>query len=100
MAAPSVVNRAAVVDRNFLELLASLETEPPTARAPRDAPIRAGSLLTVGTAIGIFEAMVASRHLDFTSRDLKSQGAGFYTIGSAGHEANAVLGELLRLDDW
>src|SRR5688500_3705337 len=44
--------------------------------------------------------MCGSRHLDFAARDLKARGAGFYTIGSAGHEGNAVLGARLRLDDW
>src|SRR5688500_102172 len=44
--------------------------------------------------------MCGSRHLDFAARDLKAKGAGFYTIGSAGHEGNAALGARLRLDDW
>jgi 2-oxoisovalerate dehydrogenase E1 component len=100
VAGTSAVNRAAIVDQNFLELVARLEAEPAVARLDPDAPVREGSLLTARTAVGIFEAMVASRHLDFASRDLKAQGAGYYTIGSAGHEVNAVLGELLRLDDW
>jgi 2-oxoisovalerate dehydrogenase E1 component len=100
LAGPSVVNRAAVVDRNFLELVTRLEQEPERTRLHGDAPIREGSLLTARTAIGLFEAMVQSRQLDFGARDLKAQGAGYYTIGSAGHEVNAVLGELLRLDDW
>jgi 2-oxoisovalerate dehydrogenase E1 component len=100
VAGPSVVNRAAAVDQRFLELLDRLEQEPAPPPLDRDAPVREGSLLTANTAVAVFEAMVASRHLDFAARDLKAQGAGYYTIGSAGHETNAVLGELLRLDDW
>jgi 2-oxoisovalerate dehydrogenase E1 component len=100
VAGPSAVNRAAQVDRNFLELLERLESEPVPEPIAGDAPVREGSLLTARDAIALFEAMAASRHLDFAARDLKTQGAGYYTIGSAGHETNAVLGELLRLDDW
>ena len=47
----------------------------------------------------LFEAQVQSRHLDFAARWLQSQGKGYYTIGSAGHESNAALGLLSRLDD-
>lgn len=97
---PSVVNRAAAVDRHFADVLERLDAEPVRPRLDRDAPIREGTLLTATTAVAIFEAMVSSRHLDFAARDLKSQGAGYYTIGSSGHEGNAVLGDLLRLDDW
>ena len=35
----------------------------------------------------LFEAQVESRHLDFAARWLQQRGAGFYTIGSAGHES-------------
>ena len=35
----------------------------------------------------LFEAQAASRQLDFVARELQAQGAGFYTIGSAGHES-------------
>jgi 2-oxoisovalerate dehydrogenase E1 component len=42
---------------------------------------------------------VQSRHLDLAARALQAQGEGFYTIGSAGHEANAALGLLTRVDD-
>src|SRR5262245_53029810 len=100
MAGPSAVNRAAAVDKNFLDLVERLRGAPAPARLPGDAPIRDGSILTARKAVELFEAMVASRHLDFAARDLKAKGASFYTIGSAGHEANAVLGDLLRLDDW
>jgi len=101
MSAPSVVNRAAIVDRGFLACVERLRARPAApSLLSRTAPIRAGTSLTAGTARGLFESMVASRHLDFLARDLKAQGVGYYTIGSAGHEANVVLGELLRLDDW
>ncbi|HZU96942.1 MAG TPA: thiamine pyrophosphate-dependent enzyme, partial [Planctomycetota bacterium] len=100
MAGPSAVNRASVVDKAFLDHVERLAGEPVPPPLDGDAAVREGSLLTVRTARALFEAMVQSRHLDFGARDLKAQGAGYYTIGSAGHEVNAVLGELLRLDDW
>ncbi|MQA79451.1 MAG: MFS transporter [Streptosporangiales bacterium] len=43
--------------------------------------------------------MAASRHLDFAARWLRSQGEGFYTIGSAGHEANAFVADAVRPTD-
>jgi len=47
----------------------------------------------------LFDAQVQSRHLDFAARWLQAQGKGFYTIGSAGHESNAALGLVSRVDD-
>src|SRR4051794_27875693 len=47
----------------------------------------------------LFAAQLQSRHLDFAARWLQSRGAGYYTIGSAGHESNAAVGMLSRVDD-
>ncbi len=47
----------------------------------------------------IFTAQVQSRVLDHTARWLRSQGHGFYTIGSAGHESNAAVAAALRPTD-
>ena len=47
----------------------------------------------------LFDAQAQSRHLDLAARWLQAQGEGFYTIGSAGHEANAAVGLLTRVDD-
>ena len=47
----------------------------------------------------LFDAQVQSRHLDLAARWLQAQGKGYYTIGSAGHESNAALGLLSRVDD-
>ncbi|QNN55029.1 MFS transporter [Nocardioides mesophilus] len=52
-----------------------------------------------GTVLALFDAQAQSRHLDFAARWLQSRAEGFYTIGSAGHEANAALGLLTRVDD-
>ncbi len=53
--------------------------------------------LTGPELVDLFESQVMSRHLDFVSRRLK--GESFYTIGSAGHEGNAVLGKVFRVSD-
>ena len=50
-------------------------------------------------AVAVFESAIQSRLQDLLSRELKDQGVSYYTIGSAGHEANAILGELLRATD-
>ncbi|HEV2928153.1 MAG TPA: thiamine pyrophosphate-dependent enzyme, partial [Propionibacteriaceae bacterium] len=47
----------------------------------------------------MFEAQATSRHLDFVARELQQQGRGFYTIGSAGHESNALVAMALRPTD-
>ncbi len=58
-----------------------------------------GSALTWRRLDVLFDAQVASRHLDHAARWLRAEGRGFYTIGSAGHEANAFVAAALRPDD-
>ena len=48
---------------------------------------------------GLFEAQATSRHLDFVARELQQEGRGFYTIGSAGHESNALVAMATRVTD-
>jgi 2-oxoisovalerate dehydrogenase E1 component len=47
----------------------------------------------------VFEAQATSRHLDFVARELQQAGRGFYTIGSSGHESNALVAMALRPTD-
>jgi 2-oxoisovalerate dehydrogenase E1 component len=93
------VSRAEIVERNVAARVSQQLASPPRAPLAADARLRADSDLTAAEAARVFEAMVASRALDLEARQLKHQDAGYYTIGSAGHEANAILGELLRVDD-
>ncbi|NOT31447.1 MAG: MFS transporter, partial [Planctomycetes bacterium] len=90
-------NRVEVVERN---LDSYLESARPAAKelAP-DEPLRSGSGLTAQKAVELFEDMVLSRALDVGSRELKKTNQSFYTISSAGHELNALLGAQLRLTD-
>ncbi|MGA9276044.1 thiamine pyrophosphate-dependent enzyme, partial [Ilumatobacter sp.] len=46
------------------------------------------------------EAQITSRVLDHSARRLRAtRGLGYYTIGSAGHESNAVVATASRVDD-
>ena len=47
----------------------------------------------------VFDAQLGSRHLDLAARWLRSKGKGYYTIGSSGHEGNAVVAAALRPRD-
>jgi 2-oxoisovalerate dehydrogenase E1 component len=48
---------------------------------------------------GVFAAQAGSRWLDVVARELQARGEGFYTIGSAGHESNALVAAALRPTD-
>ncbi len=66
------------------------------AEGPLDAtrPVVAPDVLSA-----LFAAQARSRHVDLAARWLQSEGRGYYTIGSAGHESNAALGLVTRTDD-
>ena len=60
---------------------------------PTDVWERSGDLLA------LFDAQATSRQLDLIARELQSEGRGFYTIGSAGHESNAAVAMASRVGD-
>jgi 2-oxoisovalerate dehydrogenase E1 component len=90
-------DRVAAVERQLDQYLAL--AEPAERRLPPHAPLQPGSDLTVATALGLFEDQLTSRQIDVAARELKKTNRSFYTIGSAGHENNAVVGARLRVDD-
>jgi 2-oxoisovalerate dehydrogenase E1 component len=92
-----VASRVHVVQGNLVRYLSSA-APPATPRAP-GASLRPGSSLTIAAAVEIWEDQVRSRLVDVLARELKAKGKGYYTISSAGHEQNAVVGRLLRGDD-
>jgi 2-oxoisovalerate dehydrogenase E1 component len=47
----------------------------------------------------LFDAMAGSRLLDIQARRMREHGQGYYTIGSAGHESNALVADALRPTD-
>lgn len=90
-------DRVASVERQLDMYLETAGAAP--HRLAADAPLREGGELTAAGALALFEDQLASRQLDVAARELKKTGRSFYTIGSAGHENNAVVGARLRIDD-
>ncbi|MGB2567998.1 transketolase C-terminal domain-containing protein [Micromonospora citrea] len=85
------------LDDRFRETLGALP-EPERRRDPGE-PVRAGAALTGRHLLALFDAQVTSRQLDLAGRWLRSFDEGYYTIGSAGHEANAAVAAALRPTD-
>jgi 2-oxoisovalerate dehydrogenase E1 component len=90
-------DRVPIVEQALDAYLA--QATPGLARLSPDAPLRPGSGLTARRAMELFEDQVTSRAIDVAARELKKTNRAFYTISSAGHENNAVLGALLRITD-
>ncbi len=91
------MDRVSVVEERLDQYL-DQASSPPHLLADDD-PLRPGSRLTAGRAVRLWEDQATSRALDVEARRLKARGESFYTISSAGHEQNAVLGAQLRLGD-
>ena len=72
---------------------------PPAHRLGLRDPLHPGTSLTALAARQLFEDQLGSRQLDVAARELKKTNRSFYTIGSAGHEDNAVIGARLRPTD-
>jgi 2-oxoisovalerate dehydrogenase E1 component len=89
--------RVDVMRANLDRLLESSSSRASAVR-PRST-LRTGTSLTVERAIALFIDQLRSRELDIAARELRAAGRGWYTISSAGHEYNAVLGALLRPTD-
>lgn len=78
------------LEHSLLDRIAALSPQDPPVHGDLD-PLRAATLL---------EAEVTSRLVDHTARWMRAEhGAGYYTIGSAGHEANAAVALALRPTD-
>ncbi len=92
------LNRAAVIDANFSTLVRSLAAPGQPRPTPHDT-IAPGSRLTAAVFLELFGYQLQSRHLDLLAREMRARNEGFYTIGSSGHEGNAVLGMLTRETD-
>lgn len=91
-------NRAEIVDQNFTEFVQLWQGE--VRAAPRDnEPVLPGSALDARGFRDLFESQLISRHLDLMARVLRVQNKVFYTIGSSGHEGNAMVARLTRHTD-
>ena len=90
----SLFNRAEVIDANFTQFVKSGNLPPGrTNLTLSQTNIKSAEL------VSIFESQVLSRHMDLKARLLKDEGKCFYTIGSAGHEGNAVFGHVFPFTD-
>jgi 2-oxoisovalerate dehydrogenase E1 component len=78
------------LDRHFRQSLADLSSVVATGTTDADKSAWWWELFT---------AQSTSRHLDFVARELQREGRGFYTIGSSGHESNAMVAMALRASD-
>lgn len=96
--AAAQLNRAEVVDRNFSEALRGMRPGERSAPAAGD-PVLSGTLLTARAFSELFESQMKSRHLDLMARAMRLENKVFYTIGSSGHEGNAMVGRLTRHTD-
>ena len=83
----SLFNRAEVVDFNFTKRVK--EGNLPESKIDS---LNLDHYISNTDLISIFESQIASRHMDLKARVLKDQGKCYYTIGSSGHEGNAVFG--------
>ncbi|MBO9662832.1 thiamine pyrophosphate-dependent enzyme [Dokdonella sp.] len=92
------VNRAEVCDQNFVEFVQNWSGSP--HHAPQaDEAVLPGSLCTARDFLALFESQLVSRHLDLMARVLRVKNKVFYTIGSSGHEGNAMVARLTRHTD-
>lgn len=85
------------LDERFRAELAGLVAA--TVIRDLDEPVRDDTALTGVQARALYDAQCTSRHLDLAARWLRSFDAGYYTIGSSGHEGNAAVAAALRPTD-
>lgn len=89
-----MLDRVSVVDEQFIKRVRQA-----------DFPILNSSIsletaeLDKKTVIELFDSQIKSRLLDLIARQLKEKGLSFYTIGSSGHEGNAVFGQVFKAED-
>jgi len=82
------------LEQRLLEWLREAKSD-----ATRPATDAATPDIDAESALAIWRAQLMSRAIDLAARRLRADGVGYYTIASAGHEQNAVLGHLLATDD-
>jgi 2-oxoisovalerate dehydrogenase E1 component len=92
------VNRAKVCDDNFIEFVQNWQGEV-LPKPSSEEPILDGSACSARDFDELFRSQLISRHLDLMARVLRVQQKVFYTIGSSGHEGNAMVARLTRHTD-
>src|SRR5690606_25979163 len=89
------LNRAEICDVNLSEFVRDWDGRPAAGPGPGDATLD-GSGLDARGFRELFESQLISRHLDLMARVLRVQNKVFYTIGSSGHEGNAMVARATR----
>lgn len=92
------LNRAEICDQNFIEFVQGWDGAVDARPAPDEAVLE-GSALDAQSFVDLLESQLVSRHLDLMARVLRVQNKVFYTIGSSGHEGNAMVARLTRHTD-
>ncbi|MGA7965532.1 MAG: thiamine pyrophosphate-dependent enzyme [Gammaproteobacteria bacterium] len=90
------INRVEIVDNNFTAFIRAWDED--VALADLDARVP-GTDLGGHQFLALVESQMLSRQLDIEARAMRARGEGFYTIGSSGHEGNALIGRLTRHTD-
>ncbi len=93
------LNRAEICDQNLVEYVRGWRGAVAASPPAPDAPVLPGSTLNARGFLDLFESQLISRHLDLMARVLRVQNKVFYTIGSSGHEGNALVARLTRHTD-
>lgn len=89
-----MLDRALVIDEQFIKRVTQMKfPEAKSVTTLEEAK------LDKKTAIDLFDSQIKSRHLDLIARELKDKGQAYYTIGSSGHEGNAVFGKVFKYSD-
>jgi 2-oxoisovalerate dehydrogenase E1 component len=89
-----MLDRAAIVSDAFISHIQNGNFPSPLSNtSPKEAR------LTKKVALSLFDSQIKSRLLDIIARQLKEHGQSFYTIGSSGHEGNAVMGAVFKHTD-
>jgi len=89
-----IQNRAEALNEQFIEKVSVEDLPQPSVKL---TPAAIG--LQDWELTDLFESQVMNRHLDIVSRRLRARNESFYTIGSSGHEGNAVFGKVFRITD-
>ena len=89
----SSLDRASIVDDNFIHRLKSNDLPPARQGFSKDKVLDKDRLLM------LFRSQILSRQLDLQARKLKDNNHSFYTIGSSGHEGNAAIALAFRHTD-
>ncbi|MFT4256387.1 MAG: thiamine pyrophosphate-dependent enzyme [Pseudoxanthomonas sp.] len=93
------VNRAEICDRNFIEFVEGWRDNASPRPREEGEPVLPGSALDARGFAELLESQLISRHLDLMARVLRVQNKVFYTIGSSGHEGNAMVARATRHTD-